>query len=240
MPAQRRADPRLSRPANRLLTTLPAGEYDHLVSVLDEMEVRAKTVLLRRGRPASDVYFPASAAVSLVTMLEDGKSVEGAIVGSEGMVGVHIALDSPVALHDAVVEMAGTVWRLPASVFAPAMNEHTVFHRLVNRYLQSLMVQLCQSSACNRLHSVKQRTCRWLLSIQDRVQRSDLPVTQETLAMLLGVRRASITEVTRDLSLAGSLSHRPGYVTIADRQRLEAEACECYFVERDNVSAMFG
>ncbi len=225
--------------SNQLLRALPGPEFERVRAALDECDVSARTVLLRRDEESAHVYFPVSAVVSLVTHLADGRTVEAAAVGREGLLGIHSVIESPVALQDAVVQLPGRVARMPVGVLRDEIARGETLSRLARRYVRALIMQLGNLSACNRLHSVRQRTCRWLLSVHDRADRDELAITQEALAMALGVRRAGISEVMRWLCESGGAEHRPGVIKIRNRAPFEAAACECYHAERELLAGVF-
>ncbi len=235
-----RVDPSGHQVRNRILMRLSDTEYMKVAGGCERVVVSRNTSLMHRDAPAAHVFFPNSAVVSLVTALEDGRSVEAAQVGNEGIVGIHTALDSPVALNDALVQIGGEIHRMPTRLFRQEMRHNEELRRLITLYLQALMVQFAQTAACNRAHPLRQRACRWLLSMCDRAVADGFALTQDGMAAMLGVRRAGVTEVIRELSQAGIIVHRPGFVTILNRRALEGEACECYFIARRHFEEVFG
>lgn len=234
------SDSLLSRSTSRLLTAIPEREYARISAQLHQTELTAGTVLLHRDETGADVCFLDAGVVSLLTSFADGKAVEIGTVGAEGLVGIHAALGAPAALHDAVVDVPGRGWRMPIDLFREELRQNERLRHLVERYLYALVVQLAQTAACNRVHPLRQRACRWLLAVHDRTKTSELPITQELLAMRLGVRRAGVCEVARDLRALGAIEHRPGIIVIRDRAVLESGACECYLIERHHFDAVFG
>jgi CRP-like cAMP-binding protein len=234
-----RPDSLLYQASSRLLAALPEREYSQVAAHLHEVDLAPGTAVLHRDEPSDDVWLPDSGVVSLVTSLTDGKTVETAIVGAEGLVGIHAVIDAPVALHDAIVDVGGRAHRIAVAAFRDQMQQNERLRHLVLRYLHALLVQLSQAAACNRVHSLRQRACRWLLAIHDRTRTTELPVTQELLAMRLGVRRAGVCEVMRDLREAGAIEHRPGVIVVRSRQTLELGTCECYLIERAHFDAVF-
>jgi CRP-like cAMP-binding protein len=188
--------------------------------------------LQEAGATARHVYFPTTAVVSLVSGMRDGCTAEVAVVGSEGMVGVCAFMGGGGALSAGVVQTAGGAWRMPAAVLArhAAGNEALMLPLL--RYTQALFVQLAQTSACNRHHSLHQQLCRWLLLHQDRHVGDDLLVTHERIADLLGVRRESVTTGALKLQKSGLIRYARGHIAILDRRGLEDHSCECYAVVR--------
>ena len=213
---------------NRLLGTLPADEYARIVPHLQAVPMKAKQVFHRQGAPIRDVYFPSGGACSLMKVMHDGRSAEIATVGSEGIIGAGVFFGDDVSTAEALVQVAdGGAYTMPVEAFLQEMGRRTAFYNVVVRYSQALATQIMQTTVCNGLHSAEQRCCRWLLTTHDRVG-DEFPLTQQFLAMMLGVRRPTVTLIASKLQLAGLISYRRGYVTITDRAGLEQAACECY------------
>jgi CRP-like cAMP-binding protein len=185
-------------------------------------------VLYEPGRPIGAVYFPLSACISRVIVLADGSSLETALIGNEGLVGLPLYLGIPADTAQAIVQVPGTALRLGAADFRAAVAQDPALPPVLGRYTQFCVSQLGLTAACNALHAVEERCARWLLQLQDRVQRAEFPLTQEFLAALLGVRRPSVTLAAGALQRAGLIRYQRGQVTVLDRQGLEAAACECY------------
>ena len=221
---------------NKLLAALPADEYQRVSSELTWRTLKVRQVLHKHGEPISEVYFPGRSVCSITNVMEDGGVVEVATVGREGLVGVSAVFGAPVASGEAFVQVAAE----PAAVmsldaFRREMERRGVFYEAVTRYSQAFVNMLMQSVACNGLHSAEQRCCRWLLMTHDRIGQDQFPLTHEFLAIMLGVRRPTVTLVMAELARTGVVSHVRGQVRIADRQGLEAASCECY----RNVRAAF-
>ena len=214
---------------NRLLASLPPEEYQRVSAELTWRPLKLRQVLHKHGEPLSEVYFPGRSVCSITNVMEDGSVVEVATVGREGLVGVSAVFGAPVVSGEAFVQIAGE----PAAVmsvdaFRREMDRHGAFNDLVTRYSQAFVNMLMQSVACNGLHSAEQRCCRWLLMAHDRIAQDEFPLTHEFLAIMLGVRRPTVTLVMADLTRAGIVSHVRGHIRIVDRQALEAASCECY------------
>ena len=173
------------------------------------------------------VYFPTTAIVSLLCVLEDGSSAEIAVVGLEGIVGVFLFMGGDSPLSRAITQSAGYAFRLPAAAINLALTRPDVLHLLL-RYTQALITQLSQTALCNRYHLVDQQLCRWLLLSLDRLQGSELVMTQGRIAGMLGVRREGVTEAALKLQAAGLIRYARGHITVLDRPGLEARSCECY------------
>jgi CRP-like cAMP-binding protein len=217
------ADPR----ANLILAALPPEEYERLRPALVVVPLRVGDALFEAAGPIADLHFPVAGLVSLVTPLQDGSAVEVATVGREGVVGVPFALGGSLGVR-AVVQVAGGAARLAAVDFVPELERRGPLNLLARQYAQVTFNQVAQAAACNRLHSNEQRLSRWLLLCQDRVPGEALPVTHETLAQMLGSRRATVTQSARVLHDLGVIQYRRGRVRIVDRAGLERSACECY------------
>jgi CRP-like cAMP-binding protein len=219
-----------SQPAsNRLLAALPAADLQRLLPDLVYRPLKLRQVLHKNGDRLWDVYFPDRSVCSLVSHMDDGSSVEVAMVGSEGMVGIGAVLGEACAVGDAVVQTPGNgAYSMSIEVFDREMARQGAFYDGVTRYAQMFVAMLIQSVACNGLHTAEERACRWLLMVSDRVGRDHLTVTHELLSTLLGVRRPTVTLVLAQLVKAGMISQVRGGMRIVDRQLLEAASCECY------------
>ncbi|UQA55404.1 Crp/Fnr family transcriptional regulator [Polyangium aurulentum] len=195
--------------------------------------------LVQPDRPIDYVYFVQKGmVVSLVMTMSDGASVEVGTVGNEGMVGMGVYLEAIHVHHRSFAQIPGEATRIPADLFKQEMDRSEELRTVVHRYAGALMIQVMQGSACNRLHSVEARCARWLLMTMDRVGRETFPLTQEFLAQMLGIRRASVTVVAGMLQQAGIIRYIRGKLTIVDRQRLEATSCECYGIIRTEMDRL--
>ena len=215
---------------NHLLAALPAAEFERLAPRLEGIPMRLGETLYEPGGQLRHVYFPTTAIVSLLYVLESGSSAEIAGVGNEGMLGISLFMGGNTTPSSAVVQTAGHGYRLPGSLLKEEFNRAGLMQRLLLRYTQALLTQMCQTAACNRHHSIEQQLCRWLLLTLDRLPTTELVMTQELVANALGVRRESITEVAGRLQRAGILRYRRGHISVLQRSGLEAGACECYAV----------
>lgn len=219
---------------NRLLAALPAADYARIFPSLTVVPLKLKDILHAPGEPIHEVYFPGSGFCSILTVLDDGKMVEIATVGREGMVGISAVLDgTPVTSAVLVQGATDTCYRMTAGAFRREVDRHGPFHDLMAHYAQALFGFVAQSTACNAIHSVEQRLARWLLMAQDRMASDEFPLTQELVAMMLGASRPTVTVVAGALQKAGSIKYRHGRVTIVDRKDLEAASCECYRAATD-------
>ena len=201
---------------NNLIASLPPQEYERLLPNLEPVTLFLKQVLYQLNEPIEYAYFPNSAVCSLLTLLEDGQAVEAATVGKEGMIGVSLLLGATQIPLQAIVQVAGDGLRMKADIFKTEVYWGCPLHTLLLLYTQTLINQISQTSACNRLHSVEARCCRWLLMTQDRVESDCFALTQEFLSYMLGVRRASVSDVAATFQKSGLIYHR-GKITIQDR-----------------------
>jgi len=215
---------------NHLLAALPEAEWAQWLPQLEAVEMPLGKVLYESGSKLSHVYFPTSAIVSLLYVMEDGASAEIAVVGHEGIVGISLFMGGETTPSRAVVQSAGEGFRLKANVMMQEFNRAGPVLHLLLRYTQALITQMAQTAVCNRHHSLDQQLCRWLLLSLDRLHSNDLVMTQELIANMLGVRREGVTEAAGNLQDAGLIRYRRGHITVLDRAGLEQRACECYAV----------
>jgi CRP-like cAMP-binding protein len=184
--------------------------------------------LYESGGRLNYVYFPTTSIVSLLCVMESGASAEIAIVGNEGLVGISLFMGGETMPNRAVVQSAGHGYRLKASILKREFALGGGLQHLALRYTQSLMMQMAQTALCNRYHSIDQQLCRWLLLSLDRLAGSELLMTQELIANMLGVRREGVTEAAGHLQAAGLIHYSRGKITVLDRKKLEQRVCECY------------
>jgi hypothetical protein len=225
-PKKQRLTP--GRTGNRLLDQLSAEEYARLAPFLMSESLELKQLLIQPDEPVREVFFPTTALVSTLVVMMNGSEVETLITGAEGVVGLSVALGIDTGLHRAMCQVPGEGWLLPAGAFREAVARSRPLDALIRRYAAVVLRQTEQVVACNALHPVPERLCRWLLMSHDRVGRDKFPMTQEFMGDLLGVRRQTVTVAAGTLQQAGLLTFRRGVVQILDRPRLEESACECY------------
>ena len=223
---------------NRLLAALPKEEYERLLPNLESVSLEFKQVLYQPDELINHVYFPVNGVISLLTIMEDGNIVEVGTVGYEGLAGLPIFLGADRTPGQAISQIPGDAMKMRADVFKREVTPGSPLYNLLQRYTQALLNLLAQSAACNRLHSIEQRCCRWLLMTQDRVGSDQFVLTQEFLAQMLGVRRASVNEVATTIQKAGLIRYSRGKMTICDRLGLEATACECYQVVKQELDRL--
>ena len=215
---------------NHLLAALPLAEWHRCQPLLEPVELPLGQVLYEPGRTLSHVYFPTTAIVSLLYVMEDGASAEIAVVGFEGIVGISLFMGGGSTPSRAVVQSAGLGYRLAADVMKQEFNRAGPVLHLLLRYTQALITQMAQTAVCNRHHSLDQQLCRWLLLSLDRLHGNELSMTQELIANMLGVRREGVTEAALKLQKAGLIRYARGRITVLDRPGLEQRTCECYAV----------
>ena len=215
---------------NRLLAALPAADYQRLLPYLELVPMPLGWAVHEAGGAQRYVYFPVNSIVSLLYVMEDGASAGVAVIGNEGLVGVALFMGGDTTPRRAVVCNAGYGYRLKASVLKSEFERGGNLQHLLLRYTLSLITQVMQTAVCNRHHSVEQQLCRLLLLSLDRLPASELTMTQELISNMLGVRREGISEAAGRLQEAGLIRHSRGHITVLDRPKLEAQACECYGV----------
>ncbi len=223
---------------NHLLAALPAAEFERLVAHLEPVRLPLGETLYEPGGQLRHAYFPTAAIVSLHYVMASGASSESAGVGNEGVVGVSLFMGGDTTSSSAVVQTAGDAYRLESSRLLQEFNRGGLLQRLLLRYTQALMTQMAQTAVCNRHHSVEQQLCRWLLLTLDRLPTTDLVMTQELIANMLGVRREGITEAAGKLQRAGVISYRRGHISVLHRGGLEERVCECYAVVKKELDRL--
>jgi CRP-like cAMP-binding protein len=220
---------------NHILAALPTAEFEPLVAHLELAQMRLGEILYEPGGQLQHAYFPTTAIVSLHYVTQSGASTETAGVGNEGVVGISLFMGGDTTPSSAVVQTAGHAYRLKRSLLKQEFNRGGLMHRVLLRYTQALIMQMNQTAACNRHHSVEQQLCRWLLLTLDRLPSNDLVMTQELVASVLGVRREGITEAAGKLQRGGLIRYRRGHIAVLERSGLEAGACECYAVVKKEL-----
>ena len=223
---------------NHLLAALPEAEFARLAPHLQLVPMLLGDSLYEPGGQLQHVYFPTTAIVSLLYVMESGSSAEIAGVGNEGILGIALFMGGDTTPSSAVVQTAGHGYRLPGHLLKEEFNRGGLMQRLLLRYTQALLTQMCQTAACNRHHSIAQQLCRWLLLTLDRSPSNELIMTQELVASALGVRREGVTEAAGQLQAAGCIRYRRGHIAVLDRAGLEARACECYAVVKKELNRL--
>lgn len=223
---------------NHLLSALLDAEFDRLKPHLELIAMPLGHVLYESGGKLGHVYFPTTSIISLHFLLENGGSSEIAGVGNEGVLGISLFMGGNTTPSRAVVQTGGVGYRLKAHVLMEEFNRAGPVMRLLLRYTQALITQMSQTAVCNRHHSVEQQLCRWLLLTLDRVPTSELTMTQELIASMLGVRREGVTEAAGNLQRHGYISYRRGHITVLNRNGLEENVCECYGVVKKEFARL--
>ena len=225
---------------NGLLARLPQDEYERLRPHLEPVSFALGEVIYESGGQQSHIYFPTTAIISLLYLMENGSSAEIGVAGHEGLVGVALFMGGDSVPNRAVVQSAGTAFRMRTKVLQEEFARAGVFQSLLLRYTQALMTQMSQTAVCNRLHTIEQQLCRWLLLSHDRLDTDELIMTQELIANMLGVRREGVTHAAGRLQEKGLISYVRGRITVLDRAGLEASVCECYKVVKDEYDRLLG
>ena len=215
---------------NHLLAVLPEAESERLFPHLEPIPLPLGKALYESGERLNHVYFPTTAIVSLLYVMENGASAEIAVVGREGIVGIALFMGGETMPNRAVVQSAGHGYRLKGHLLTQEFDRSAALQHLLLRYTLALLTQMAQTAVCNRHHTVDQQLCRWLLLSLDRLPSDELNMTQELIANMLGVRREGVTEAAGKLQKDGLIHYNRGHITVLDRPGLEARVCECYEV----------
>ena len=218
---------------NRLLSALPEAEYQHLLDLLEPVNLPFDEILLESGQKCKYLYFPTKGIVSQISVMDDNLTTEIGLIGKEGMVGTLQFLGDGICNSEIMVQVEGLAMRIESQALRIEFERSKVLRNLLLRYALKLFNQVSQGAACNNHHSVKQRTARWLLMLDDRSEEKTLPITQQFLSQMLGVRRTGVTEVAHEIKQQGIIDYQRGNITILDRQALEAIACQCYQLIKD-------
>lgn len=224
--------------SNRILSAAPVEEYERLSPRLDYVELRRGEVLHETGRRMSHVYFPYSGTISVAAQMENGDQAEVGVVGREGMLGLPLVLGTDTAPFRAFTQVPGGAMRIAAADFAEEVGRRGGLYTLLLRYAQSFFVQTAQTAACNRLHPLEGKLPKWLLTTRDLAESDDLELTHEFIAVMLGVRRAGVTEALGALRSEGLIDHSRGRIRILDAEGLGRASCECYGVIRDEYERL--
>jgi CRP-like cAMP-binding protein len=223
---------------NDLLRFLPEEARERLFPLLREVELPLGQEVYAAGQEVKYVYFPADCIISLLYVMLDGHSAEISVVGCEGVVGIAVFMGGESTPSRAVVQSAGTAYRLPAIELKKQFNEDVSFRVLMLRYTQALITQMAQTAVCNRHHTIDQQLCRWLLLSLDRLPTNQLTMTQELIANMLGVRREGVTESAGKLQKLGAIEYQRGKITVLDRPMIEKLSCECYSVVKEETDRL--
>jgi CRP-like cAMP-binding protein len=223
---------------NHLLALLPAKEFERVSHYLELVELKLGEVLYESGGQLNYTYFPTTAIISMLYVLENGASTEIAVVGNEGILGISIFMGGETTTSRAVVQSAGYSYRLKSQILLAEFNRGESMMRLLLRYTQALITQMSQTAVCNRHHTIEQQLCRWLLLSLDRLPSRSLTMTQELIANMLGVRREGVTEAAGKLQQRGLITYCRGRIDVTNRTGLEKVVCECYQVVRNELDRL--
>ena len=213
---------------NHLFCALSPEDRERISLHLESVHLEAQQILYDADQCIEWAYFPLNCVVSLLTVMEAGAAIEVATVGREGIVGLPILLGVNQVPGRAMVQIPGEALRLPVEILRAEIEQRGLLYHQLQRYAQALFDQVTQLAACDRLHSIEQRLCRWLLMTQDRVGEGQFPLTQASLAQMLGVRRATVSVIAAQLQRSNLIRYRRGQMEILDRSGLEEVVCECY------------
>jgi CRP-like cAMP-binding protein len=219
---------------------LPVKEVEHLLPNLEPVTFALGKVIWEPGAHLDHVYFPINSLVSFLYTMADGATAEMGLVGNDGIVGVPLILGGQTTPNRAVVQIAGRALRMGAKLFVQELARSDAFQQSLLRYTQALITQISQTAVCNRLHPIAQRLTRWLLLCHDRAESDELIMTQEFIANMLGGRRESVTLAAGHLQDAHLIQYARGHIRIIDRSGLEARACECYQIVKDECTRLLG
>jgi CRP-like cAMP-binding protein len=223
---------------NFILGALPDEEYARLRERLEPVDLDLKQMIYETDQPIRHAYFPTSAVLSMISQVDGAAAVEVATIGREGMAGLPVFLGVGASPNTIFAQIPGLALRMRAEQLRDVLAGDGALHRQLHRYIQATMVQLSQNVACNRLHSTEERAARWLLMTADRVGAERFPLTQDFLAQMLGVRRATVSITAGLLHNAGLISYKRGVITVDDRAGLEDAACDCYGIVRDEFQEL--
>jgi len=228
------------RSKNHLLSDLPSDEFKRVFAHLEEVSLELGQVLYESGDRLEYIYFPTTAIISLLYIMENGATAEIGVVGNEGFLGVPLVLGGETTPNRAVIQSAGEALRMKSKALKAEFERGAVFHNLLLRYTQALLTQISQTAVCNRLHSLEQQLCRWLLLSHDRLDSDKLVMTHDLISNMLGVRREGVTLAAVKLVKRHLIKNVRGTITVLDRQGLEGPVCECYQVVNIEYNRLMG
>jgi CRP-like cAMP-binding protein len=223
---------------NAILSSLTGDDRKLALTGGEIVDVKVRQSVYQPDKRISEAYFPLGAILSVVARMRDGDMIEIGTIGREGTSAIPLVMGSETTANECFCQVPGEAWKMPADTFRTLLDRSGTFRGFVNRYLQAYVNMLGQLAACNRLHSVYERSARWLLMTQDRVGGNSFPLTHEFLAIMLGSRRSSVTVAAAALQRAGFIHYAHGMITILDRPGLEATACECYKVTTEQFGSL--
>lgn len=231
---------RVDLPINQILAALSLAEYHRLASHLKPVDLISGQILLEPNEPIEKIYFPQQAMISLVSIMMDGSTTEIGLIGNEGMIGLTAILGGNSTTSRTIVQISGSALEVSAEVVRQEFQRGKELFKLLLLYTQAMLTQVSQSAACNRQHNIEERLARWLLSVHDCILKDELPLTQEFIANMLGIRRSGVTVAAGTLQQAGIIRYSRGKITILDRQALEETACECHNLVQNEFIRLLG
>jgi CRP-like cAMP-binding protein len=225
---------------NYLLASLPEDEFERVLPTLEPVTFELGHVLYESGDKMDHVYFPTTAIVSLLYIMENGATAEIGVVGNDGILGIALFMGGDTTPNRAIIQSAGEAFKMKAADLKAEFTKGRRFHNLLLRYTQALITQISQTAVCNRLHTVEQQLCRWLLLSHDRLESDKLVMTHDLISNMLGVRREGVTLAAQKLAALSLITNVRGTITVMDRQGLETAVCECYKVVNDEYNRLLG
>ena len=232
--------PAIDPKRNRLLACLPGSELEALLPHFEPVSLAHGDHVIVPGVPIQHIYFPLNALLSMVTTMEDGSAVESGVIGREGMSGIPVLLNAEQTTMPTFTQVPGVALKIKANIIKAEYDRRGTLHTLLNRYMHTVVVMGSFSTACNALHKIELRMAKWLLLSSDGVGSDEFNLTHEFLAVMLGVRRASVSEIASVLRGQGLIDYTRGHIKITDRSGLEAASCECYSKFKDEYERLFG
>ena len=223
---------------NRILSTLLATEYKHLLPKLERVTLKRGEIVYRADQKIDEVYFPEDAVVAMVDTTDDNRTVEVGVIGREGFVGINIFLGGAVTPDKAIVQIAGTAMRMKSKDLRKELRFGSPLQRLLLDYTRAFLTVMSQSVACSQHHSVEQRLARWLLTMSDYVSTREILMNQQTIAAMLGVRRVSVSDAASKFQADGLINYRRSRISILDKSGLRKKSCECYALNREAFEAL--
>ena len=230
--------PNINRPVNRLLAALPEQIYQNLAPHLQPVELKQHTVLYHAGENYDYAYFPSHSIVSTVAIMENGSTTEIGVIGNEGMVGLPIILNTGYTNSTAIVQVGNGGYKIAASRLKEELNCSEPLKHLMMCYVQARIIELGQTAACNRYHSVEQRFARWLITVSENIQRDEFQLTQEFISQMLGVRRSGVSQVAGRFQKEGIIEYSRGLIRIVSSEKLKASTCECHDLIKQEFSRL--
>jgi CRP-like cAMP-binding protein len=225
---------------NYLLAALPKDEFQQLLPLLEPVSFKLGEVLYESGEKLEYVYFPTTSIISMLYIMENGTTAEIGVVGNDGVLGVSLFMGGETTTNRAIIQSAGDAYRMKSKDLKAQFARGGVFQKMLLRYTQALMTQISQTAVCNRLHSVEQQLCRWLLLSHDRLDSDTLVMTHDLISNMLGVRREGVTLASKKLQKKKLITNVRGTMVVIDRQGLEDAVCECYKVVNDEYNRLLG